>query len=87
MEKKLVLKKKLIVELSDMQANQIKGGGTVSLMPILCGPGDKTTIYGDVCIQTNTCYYCPTTNAYDTDCCSADLEICNTNSDPYCGAC
>ena len=78
--KKLVFKKKVLVNLSDQQQSQIKGG-----TDYLCTNFDTCDcVTRNTC---NTCVVCPTTDAFGTDCCSADLEICNTNSDPYCGAC
>lgn len=56
---------------------QIVKGGTHSPVS-LCGCPSKPGY---------PCDPIPTTGFYNTQCCSADLEICNTNSDPYCGAC
>ena len=89
--KKLELKKKLVVNLSDYESNQIRGGTVVT--DYYCDLGtvnpclNATTPYGGCPNPTYTGNYYHGTNAYDTNCCSADLEICNTNSDPYCSAC
>jgi natural product precursor len=81
--KKLSLKKETISDLSKSHLSQIQGGYQSGL-PFSCA-----ICTNGIC-ETYTCpddTYACTTDPYQTQCCSADLEICNTNSAPYCTAC